>query len=314
MILPRCPTFRYVTPVTSAPDPDPLRARGQVAERRVALEEVVPGAADLRDLPEVVHHVDRVEAGRLRRGRDLRAAGPGVAAVPPVKPYAPRCRPNRSPVGCCPACRRAAGAAFTNASGTTRDRLRRQHRVVPLGRAAGHGSPPRSAAGRRARRPGCAWPGAGCAPGTRAAGVSKATATHGRSCCRASASQASRRSASSPSVSITVVSRRAEPPPHDLVQQRERVRARGDVVLAGADEILLADAALPPWTAPAERSVARKGQHQLVGTASSCSVLRHVARQKTWHHIQRPNTSWAIPHCERARCLRDRLTSHAFAR
>ena len=45
----------------------PLGHAGEVAERRVALEHVLPLAADLRDLQEVVHHPQAREAGAPRR-------------------------------------------------------------------------------------------------------------------------------------------------------------------------------------------------------------------------------------------------------
>ena len=51
--------------------PDPLGHAGEVAERRVALEHVLPLAPHLRDLDEVVHHPEAREAGLLGRPRDL---------------------------------------------------------------------------------------------------------------------------------------------------------------------------------------------------------------------------------------------------
>jgi len=130
-----------------------------------------------------------------------------VAAVPPAKPKAPRCRPNRSPAGLS-SCRRAAGAASTNAAGTTR-----------TGCGSSTASYPSVGSSSLVAFQARSWP-VSTSAGIRfarrrlrsrhsAAGVSKATATHGRSCSRAWASQASRRWASRPSVSITVVSRRA---------------------------------------------------------------------------------------------------------
>ena len=62
-------------PVTSVPSRDPVRHAGEVAERRVALEHVLPLAPDLRDLQEVVHHPQAREAGRLRGARDVGQRG-----------------------------------------------------------------------------------------------------------------------------------------------------------------------------------------------------------------------------------------------
>ena len=50
---------------------DALGHAGEVAERRVALEHVLPLAPDLRDLQEVVHDPEAREAGLLGGARDL---------------------------------------------------------------------------------------------------------------------------------------------------------------------------------------------------------------------------------------------------
>src|SRR5215207_9211555 len=55
-------------------EPPALGDGGQVSERRPALEEVLPRPPDLRDLPEVIHHPDGIEAGFL--------GGRGDAAQP----------------------------------------------------------------------------------------------------------------------------------------------------------------------------------------------------------------------------------------
>ena len=49
---------------------DARRARGEVPERRVRLEHLVLGRAEVPDLPDVVHHADPVETDVLRGGRD----------------------------------------------------------------------------------------------------------------------------------------------------------------------------------------------------------------------------------------------------
>ena len=72
-------------PVTSAAEADRRRRGGQVAERRRALQQVLPLAPDARDLDEVVHHRDRREADLLGPAGDRRQpfgglrrpAGPG---------------------------------------------------------------------------------------------------------------------------------------------------------------------------------------------------------------------------------------------
>ncbi len=69
------------------PEADPLRDRGEVGECRPALEHVLPRRPHLRDLAEVIHHPQRVEAGPLGPSSDVaqpltelaRSARPGEA-------------------------------------------------------------------------------------------------------------------------------------------------------------------------------------------------------------------------------------------
>ena len=57
--------WRYVTPVTSVPRRTALGAGGERGEQRVGLEHLLLGAAEHRQLEEVVHHEHGVEAGLL---------------------------------------------------------------------------------------------------------------------------------------------------------------------------------------------------------------------------------------------------------
>lgn len=52
------------------PEPDPLGRRGKPRKGGEALQHVLPGATDLRDLPQVIHDVQRRESSVLGRGRD----------------------------------------------------------------------------------------------------------------------------------------------------------------------------------------------------------------------------------------------------
>ena len=133
-----------------------------------------------------------------------------VAAVPPGAENSPMCSPNCKPVG--RSCSRRAAwlrevAALTNAAGTTRTGSGVRTRSNPS-----PANPSRPCAQARS-----------CAESTSAgmrfvrarlrarhssAGVSNATATQAKPCCRASASHPCRRTASRPSVSMTVVSPR----------------------------------------------------------------------------------------------------------
>ena len=192
--------------MTSVPSRTRSVQRGQPGQRRPALQEVVPGPPDLRDLPEVVHDVDRVEAGLLgRRRRSPAAAGPSPAAPPG---NAERCSPNRSPTGRS-RCRATAASAAAKAAGTTRTGSGVSTWSKPSpGSASRTAGQARSCAAERVGRH-RVRPAPGCGPGTTAAGVSKPTATQAIRCARASARQRARRAASSPMVSMTVVSPRA---------------------------------------------------------------------------------------------------------
>src|SRR5262245_62658261 len=52
-------------------EPYPIGARGEIGQRRIALEEVLPGTADLGDLAEVIHDIDGTETCGLGRFGDL---------------------------------------------------------------------------------------------------------------------------------------------------------------------------------------------------------------------------------------------------
>ena len=219
-------------PVTSAPSRTRSVQRGEVAERRVALQEVVPGPPDLRDLPEVVHHVDRVEAGRLGRRGDLGQPAGGRRRLEAVRAEVqPEPQPGRA--SCC---RRAAGAAATNAVGTTR-----------TGRGASTASNPSVGSSSRvaAQRPQLAGEhvgrdALGPAPVARPAlrGRRVEGDRHARQAvlagpARARPAGASRRGRACRSPwSAAGAIRCAD----DLLEQRERVGAGGEVVLAGADQ------------------------------------------------------------------------------
>ena len=63
MILPRAAMLRYVMPGAERAEARRGRAAGEIAERCVRLEHVLPLAPDLGDLQVVVHHPDRGEPG-----------------------------------------------------------------------------------------------------------------------------------------------------------------------------------------------------------------------------------------------------------
>ena len=54
-------------PVTIAPHAGPLCTGGQISQRRITLEKILPWPADLGDLAEVVHYIYGVKTGGLRR-------------------------------------------------------------------------------------------------------------------------------------------------------------------------------------------------------------------------------------------------------
>ena len=83
-------------------EPDPRRHAREVAERRVALEHVLPLAPDLRDLDEVVHQPQRAEARVLGRARDVRQrrrgrAPPSRSARSAARTRAPAAPPPAAP-------------------------------------------------------------------------------------------------------------------------------------------------------------------------------------------------------------------------
>ena len=137
-------------------EPDPLGHAGEVAERRVALEHVLPLAPDLRDLEEVVHHPQAREAGLLGRARDVGERRRAVVAGWPGQSKRETCRPNSSVIGS--SCwRAAASGAVRNAGGTSSTGPARVHgRRSPRRRA--RSATPAGLAQLARRRP---WPAPG---------------------------------------------------------------------------------------------------------------------------------------------------------
>ena len=221
-----------MTPVTSVPSRMRSTYAGQVAERRVALEHVLPLAPDLRDLEEVVHHPQAREAGLLGGARDLgerrrRARRvPGPVEARDLEPELERQR-RVAPGGA------AASGAPRNAGGTSatgaaaRGRRRSPRRRAPRRRPAasrswaattfgGTGVPARAVALAHDRR-----------RRVEHHRVGRHAVALGQRAPRRAAAWAS-----SPVVSTTVVSPRAEPLGDDQVEQLERVAARPLVALA----------------------------------------------------------------------------------
>ena len=96
------------------------RHAGEVAERRVALEHVLPLAPDLRDLEDVVHDPEAREAGLLGGARDGRRARPRSSAGCPASRSGRPAARSRSVIGS--SCwRTAACGAVRNAGGTSVD-------------------------------------------------------------------------------------------------------------------------------------------------------------------------------------------------
>lgn len=63
---------------------NPLGDCGQPSQRRVRLGEISPGRTDLRNLTEMIHHPDVVDAGGLRIGGDgAQALGEVIAGAGP---------------------------------------------------------------------------------------------------------------------------------------------------------------------------------------------------------------------------------------
>ena len=74
-------------PGDERPETNRVGHPGEVRERRVAVEHVFPLAAHLRDLDEVVHHVEAREADLLSGLRDLRERPrTGARVARPVEP------------------------------------------------------------------------------------------------------------------------------------------------------------------------------------------------------------------------------------
>ena len=183
----------------------------------------------------MVHHVDRVEAGQLGRRGDLAQPGRGRRLRRRANANSPRCSAEPQPGRLVPLALRGRRAP-TNGAGTTRT-------------GCGVSTPSKPSAASPSRTAGQSR---SCAVSTSAgirlvAGAVAGPALGGRGVerdgdarhpVRAGPARAScaRRAGSSPSVSTTVVQAAPDPHPHHLVEQRERVGARRDVVLAGADQ------------------------------------------------------------------------------
>ena len=117
------------------------RHAGEVAERRVALEHVLPLAPDLRDLDEVVHHPQAREAGLLGGARDVGQRRPRSSPGCPGQSKRESCRPKSSVIGS--SCWRAA------ACGAVRNGGRHERRPGPA-RARRRSPRPRARRRRRA--------------------------------------------------------------------------------------------------------------------------------------------------------------------
>ena len=134
------------------------------------------------------------------------------------------------------ACAAASGTAPRDVRGRATDDGRREHDVeLAVEQRRAGPSPGAPAARARVRGRPCSV--RGCAARHSAAGVVEHDA-HGRQSVRARAEaiHAARRSGSRPSVSTTVVRPRPNRRRDDLLEQRERVRARGEVLVALADD------------------------------------------------------------------------------
>ena len=281
-------------PLTSAPSWTRVGAGSEVGQRRIALEEVVPRPADLRDLPEVVHDVDRVEPRGLRGHGDL--AQPAAAApAPPGAENSPMCSPNRNPVGPLLLASRRGGAP-TNAVGTTRTGSGVRTWSKPSSRQPRLGCRPSRAAGRRGRRRGCAWPAPGCAPGTRR----RACRTRPRRRACACPSRELEPPASALGVEAERVDDGGQAPADasrdDVIEQGERVGARRHVVLAGARRPRAADrwtrscrsrSSPPPMSTSPKRPARRArrgtgaGRLRASTTRPVCPTARHQRRRAT---------------------------------
>ena len=186
----------------------------------------------MRDLAEVVHHPERVEAGLPRRRRrspagavriSLGATRPGEGRDVEAEPQAD----GRARAGV--AARREPAATDGARSRTTVRASRTASNPSP--RELGRVTPPAPAAGRQHLGRHRLVTRAGCGAGTpRQACRSPRPRTCNRWRRGPGPASARRSLGSSPSVSTTVVSRRPDAPGDDLLEQRERVGAGGQVV------------------------------------------------------------------------------------
>jgi hypothetical protein len=211
--------------------PHPLGARGEPRQRRPALAEVVPRAADLRDLAEVVHHVERVEADGLGGDGDLpqpRAErGRAAAELADVQGEAQPDRPLGLPCGRLPA-RRERGRHHAH-------RLRGQDVVEALaGQGVADGGPGPQLRGERRGRHGVRT-GAVAGPADRGGGVE--ADGHARRAPRAGQLPPAGAAVGVEPGRVDDGGQPArDPAGDDLLQQRERVGARRDVVLTRPDD------------------------------------------------------------------------------
>ena len=186
-------------------EPDALGHAREVGERGVALEHVLPLAPDLRDLEEVVHHPQAREARLLGGRADSASAGPVVAGAPrpgEARDLQAEVERHGSSSGA-----RRRPARSRNAGGDERRRAGGVDGGEALAREAPGGAL-RLASWRLTTFPGTGAPRSRLRARTTFAGVSSTTAYAGTPCFSASARQPTRRAASRPVVSTTVVSLR----------------------------------------------------------------------------------------------------------
>ena len=212
-------------------EPDPLGHAGEVAERRVALEHVLPLAPDLRDLEEVVHQPEAREARLLGRARDL---GERLRRRAVPQPKRETWSPNSSGSGSAALARRRLRRGEERGRHEL-DRARAVHAREPLaGERLARRRRPRAAAPRRPS-PAPASRARGCARARPSPACRRPRRRRARPPRSASARQAARRFGSSPVVSTTVVRPRRSRLRDDQVEHLERVAARALVALARPD-------------------------------------------------------------------------------